>query len=79
MYSTAADLDAGVAHDALDVGDDFGGRLVGFDANAGLRRVDGAGAAVQIDAIGGTADVGGAKIEGLAGDVDFDRVEVAAV
>ena len=74
-----ADLDAGVLHDGFDVADRVRRGCVGFDGDAGFWGVDGAGAAVQVDAGGGSADVGGAEVEGLAGDVDLDGVEEFAV
>ena len=70
----AADLDAGVLHDALDVGDDLARRLKAFHAQAALRGIDGACGAVQLNAAGGAADVRRAEVEGFAGDVDLDRV-----
>src|ERR1700733_12842318 len=35
--------------------------------------------AIQLDAAGGAADVRRAQVEGLAGDVDFDRIDESAV
>ena len=75
----AADLDAGVLHDALDIGDDLARWLVAFHAYAALRRIDRACCAVQVHAAGGAADVCRAQVEGLAGNVDLDGVEIAAV
>ena len=66
-------------HDGFYVGDGVGGWGVGFDGDAGLGGVDGAGAAVQVCAGCRAADVGGAEVEGFAGDVDLDGVEVFAV
>ena len=42
-------------------------------------RIDGARGAIQFDAAGGAADVRRAQVEGLAGDVNLNRVQIAAV
>ena len=68
-----------VLHEEFDVADGVGGWSVGFDGDAGFGGVDGAGSAGQVCAGGGAADVGGAEVEGFAGDVDLDGVEVFAV
>src|SRR6478752_987217 len=71
----AADLDAGVLHDAFDVSNDFARRFEAFHAKSGLWGIDGACSAVELNAAGGAADVRRAEVEGFAGDVDFDGVE----
>src|SRR6266481_1365726 len=72
----AADIDGCRLHDALDRLDDLPGRSVAFDFQAGFGRVHGAGRALQLLAGGGAADVGGAEVESLAGEMDFDAVEI---
>src|ERR1700744_500810 len=66
----AANLDACVLHDALDIGDDLTRRLKAFHAQSALGRVDGTRGAIQFDAAGGAADVRRAQVGGLAGDVE---------
>src|ERR1700729_4080217 len=61
----ATDLDAGVLHDALDIGDDLARRLKAFHAQSALGSVDGARGSIQLDAAGGTADIRRAEVEGL--------------
>jgi len=68
-----------VTHDALDIRDDLGWWIVGFDSDAGLGRVNGTGGTVERDAVGGPANVGGAEVEGFAGDVNLDGVEKTTV
>ena len=72
----ASHVDAGGGHDALHLGDDLGGRRVALHAQAVLRRVRGAGGALQLFAVHALADVGRAEVEALARGVDADRVEI---
>ncbi len=53
-----------------------GGGVVAFDAESGLRRVDGACAAHQLDPVGGLASVGRTEIERPDRGEDLDRVQV---
>ena len=73
----AADVDAGGLHDALDRVDDLGRRRVALDVQAGLGGFEHAGGAERL-AARGLADVRRAEIEGLAGEVDLDGVEILA-
>jgi len=57
----AADVDAGVTHDALDIRDDLGWWIVGFDSDAGLGRVQWHSGTVERDAVGGPANVAGQR------------------
>ena len=52
---------------------------VGLDGDAGFGSIDGAGCAVEVHARRCAADVRRAQVEGFAGDMDFDGVEVFAV
>src|SRR6185437_13002402 len=51
---------------------------VALYAQAGLRRVNGAGGALEFLAAGGLADVGGAEVKRFSRDVDFNAVEILA-
>src|SRR5579862_675814 len=71
----AAKLDAGMAHHAFYIFDHIRRGLISFDADAGLRSIYRACRAIQIYSRCRLADVRRAKIEGLAGNVNFDRIE----
>ena len=71
----AADVELRSPRDPLDLRDDLRRRRRSLDAQAGLRRVDRAGAAHQLDAVGRLAGVGRAEIERADRRVDVDRVE----
>ena len=73
----AADVDGSAPHDRFASADDVVGRRVAFDFEAGLGGVDGTGGALELDAVGALADVGGAEVEGFARCEDLDRIEDA--
>src|SRR5947209_7078894 len=76
----AADVNAGLLHDAFGGGDDFGGRRVGFDAKSALGGVERTGVAdvAELFTVGGLADVAGAEVEGVSSDVHADGVKELA-
>src|SRR5579859_7720328 len=73
----AADFHSGELHDALDGGDDFARRLVGFDGETVFRRVNrAAGAAFEFFAASALADVTGAEVVSFSSGADADGVEI---
>src|SRR5207249_12178198 len=62
----------------LDLPDDFGRRIVAFDAQPVSRRIDRTRAADELSARGGLADISRAEIERLARRVDANRIQKTA-
>ncbi len=64
-------------HDALDGGDDFAGRFVGFDGEAVFHGVNGtAGAAFEFFARGALADIARAEVIGFSRGADADGIKI---
>src|SRR5205814_8838127 len=73
----AADFDSSEMHDALNGGDDFAWRLVGFDGEAVFHGVDGtARPAFEFFTRGALADIARAEVIGFSRVAEADGVKI---